>query len=177
MAKCPEFWVKVRQYGEACGLCDERLAMKYIELVDEIVEKYKVETDRVYLNFSYTASKPINKFKPGHPIRNEVLKHIAIHSKNNERVTQRHVKYWLYDSGVPLKTDIIEPGKIAKKVMVDPKILQNGDLKSKLSALKSALTPGQIQILNDIMTKYNHDDEIGAISLALIWAKERMDNE
>ena len=149
----------------------------WIELCEEISKKFDIDEDKVYLLFSMTAAKPLKKFKPGSELWNNILKNIAISINNNERITRKQIEFWLCENGIPLKTEIISPGRIAKKVMVNPEIIQTGDLKSRINSLKSALTPGQVAILNDIMKLYDHDDELGAMSLALIWAKERIKNE
>jgi len=177
MAKCPELFHKFKQYSAACGLGNERDMQNFIDFAEEISRNYKIQEDKVYLLFSITAAKPLFKFDKSSKIRKCVVDKVVDQINKNNRVTKKQVDFWLFNEGVPIKTESVSPAKIAKVVMVDSDIVKASDIKTKRNSLISSLTPGQIQILNDIMAKYNHDDEIGAISLALIWAKERMQNE
>lgn len=177
MAICPELVHKFKQYSAACGLGNPKDLENWIEIAEEISSKHNIHEDKVYLLFSKTAAKPLKRFKRDSGVWNNVLKSIAGALNQNQKVTKKMVEFWLCENGVPLKTETVLPGKIAKKVIIDPSVVTTGDIKGKIYALKSALTPGQIQILNEIMVRFDHEDEIGAVSLALIWAKERMDNE
>lgn len=174
---CPKLFTKFAEYADACGLGNANDFRRHIEIAAEISTKYDIPVDKVYLLFSKTASKPISKFPKESPIREKAIQKISESINRNIRVPKRVVEYYLYEEGVPIKQETVSPARVAKKVMADPAVVSAGDLKSKIYALKSALTPGQIQILNDVMKTHGHDDEIGAISLVLIWAKERMSNE
>lgn len=189
MAKCPELFHKFKVYSEACGIGNPRDMERHIAIAEEMSKEFGVHEDKIYLLFPMTASKKLSKYPADSKIRKTVTKKIINAIEENNRVTSKTVDIWLHEEGVPIKLKPISPAKIAKKVDIDPTIfnqngysktssvIEAGDIKTKISALKSALTPGQVAILNDIMLKYDHNDELGAISLALIWAKERMANE
>jgi hypothetical protein len=187
MAKCPELFHKFKNYSESCGLGNPKDMERHILISEDISKEFDIHVDKVYLLFPMTASKKLAKYPPESDIRKNVTKKIVDAINNNVRVTSKAVEIWLHEEGVPLKFTTVSPAKIAKKVDLSPEmftgtpslkqVVSNGDINKKILALKSALTPGQITILNEIMAKYNHDDELGALSLALIWAKEKMENE
>ena len=179
MSYCPELFHKFKEYSEACGLGDPNDFQRHINICAEISDRFKVEVDKVYLLFSKTASKPVTKLGKQNPVREKILKNIEGFLNDNKRITKKQIEFWLYENGEgELKTSSIPPNKKAKKVMLDPKpILANGDLTSKLQALKSILTAGQLSILHDVMAEQDKDDELAALSLVLIWAKEHLDHK
>jgi len=176
-AQCRKVFHKFETYSEACGLRNPKDFRNHISIAQEISEKFNIPEDKIYLLFSITARKPLDKFQPGSDLWKNMLKRIADSIDKNERVTKTMIETWLYDEGIPLKTKTISPGKVAKKVNLPDDLIQTGSIKTRIQALKSVLTSGQISILNDIMVKHNHDDELGALSLALIWPAERMKDE
>lgn len=189
MAKCPELFHKFKVYSESCGIGNPKDMERHIQIVEEISEEFDIHEDKIYLLFPMTSSKKLAKYPKDSKVRKNVTQKIVNAINDNNRVTSKTVDLWLHDEGVPIRLKPVSPAKIAKKVDIDPAIFNqnnhsemasvvgSGDIKSKIYALKSALTPGQLSILNDIMLKYDHNDELGAISLALIWAKERLENE
>jgi len=177
MAICPELVHKWEMNAAACGLGNPKHIAFWRSVAIEISEKYSIHIDLVYLLFKKSASLKLKPFKQGSDVWNYVICQIGEAIKRNEDVTTKRVESWLIEAGVPLKVKTVSPGKVAKRFNLPDDLIQTGSIKTKIHALKQVLTPGQISILNDIMVKHNHDDELGALSLALIWAAERMKDE
>lgn len=174
---CRRVIKKYTEHPECIGVRNARDFDRHLTIAAEISERFDIPEDKVYLLFSISARKPLDKFEKNSELYNNILKRIANSLNKNERITAKMIEFWLCEEGIPLKTKTVSPGKVAKKVNLPDDLIQTGSIKTRIQALKSVLTTGQISILNDIMMKYDHDDELGAISLALIWAKERMENE
>lgn len=179
MSYCPELFHKFKRYSEACGLGDAKDIQNHIDLCAEISKSYDVEEDRVYLLFSKTASKALYKFPKTSKIRKNAIDRIVEYIKDNKRVTKKHVDFWIHSEGAPFKTETVPITKVAKKVMIDPGFIPaaaNGGLSAKINLLKSALTSGQIGVLQDAMRIYHQDDELAALSMVLKeWAENNAD--
>lgn len=174
MSYCPEIFHKFKKYSEACGLGNPKDFQDHIDICTEISKAFNIEEDRIYLLFSKTASRPLTKFPKTSLIRQDVLKKVADSVKSNKRVTKKHVDFWLYDKGEPIKTESVPITKAAKKVMMAPPTSNNGGVKERVSALIYALSPPQTQILRDAMVQFELDDELAAVSRAIILLKESM---
>lgn len=180
MATCPELFKKVELYAEACGLGDPKDIRDHSSLCQEIQREYDVDNvDRIFLMFSRTASKPIRKLPKKSLIREAALKKVADYVKENKRVTNKHVEFWLYEQGEPIKTEKVARLDTARNVLVKPSAASIKIQSSRLGCLRSAIenTP-YISVLHKAMKYYKQEDELGA-ALCIIaeWAKNHAEEE
>jgi hypothetical protein len=174
MSTCPELVHKVALYKDACGLKDADKLLYLRDIAEELCRDYEIEEiDLVFLLFRPTSCWELRKLKKFPDIRKNVIQEIVKKIKHHEIVTEKFVKQLILKSTPGyVETPHVNVGKVNRTVMLKQFPVIENNLTSKINALKSILTPGQIGILNQIMIKYDLDDEIAALSKALILVKE-----
>lgn len=167
---------KFKQYSEACGLGNPKDWDRHIRICESLSNDFGIHVDKIYLLFSMSASRLVDKLGDKSGVRQKITVKIADSIKNNERVTKKMVEFWLYESGdLSIKQDIVNPRSVAKRVNIaDFPTLNENSLTSKIKGLKAVLTTGQLEIVRDVMVKYDKDNELSALSMILVWGKQRM---
>lgn len=187
MTRCGDLYRKWKQEHNFCGLGPSaaKAIDKYLEFSDDICSKYELNEADVHDYLPQTAAMPLLKFKEDNEYRNELLKSVVDRIKQGEKVTKRDVDYIIYSGSqqFPQKhTQALKRPHVKKIQKSGKKSLANvgiqGDsINSKIYALKTfVLTSGQNQIVRDVMIKYDKDNELAALALILIWAKEHMES-
>ena len=175
--KCVDYFRKWKKEPNFCGVgkATENTINKYLEFVEEFAGEYKFDTELLYRNAPQTAIKPLLKFKKDSDLRLKARKQIAQTLTDKHAISAKYVNFLIGIDPTP-KPLAVNP--IVQATAEIPKeVFTKNTVKDKLRILSSALTPGQMGILSDVAEKKDLDDEYAALSLVLIWAKERLKDE
>lgn len=171
MTHCVDFFKKWKREPNFCGIgktASQRIE-RYLEFVEDLAVEYKIPIEVAYKNVPLTAASPILKFKPDSDIRKKAAKEIAKTLNNKQGVTGKFVNTVI---GITPSSKKFVPKDIPPEP-APPESTKTNKIKDKIRLITSALTPGQLEILIDVMECEHLNNEYEALSLVIKWAGER----
>lgn len=176
MTHCPEFFKKWKKEPNFCGVGKAVASNidRYIDFVEDFSKETGLEEGIIYRNAPLNAVKPILKFKKDSDLRKQATKKIAQTLQGKQAISGKYVASII---GIVAEPRKFVASPIAATAELAQDALKTNTVKDKIRLINSALTTGQIKILNDIMTKHELDNEYEAVALVIKWAGERLDND
>jgi hypothetical protein len=174
MTHCIDFWKKWKKEPNFCGIGKSSAKMydKYLDFVDNFSKEFGFEPEVVYQNVPQTAVKGLLRFKPESDIRKRAESQIAQTLQDKHAVTSSYVSY-IIGLGPTTKPLITSP-IVAAASGISKEVLEATEVKDRIRLINNALTTGQHNILLEVMSAENLDNEYEALAKILIWAKERI---
>ena len=174
MTACVDLYKKWKKEPNFCGLGNKEatLVNSYIEFVEEFSKDTGISEEIIYRNAPRTAVKAILKFKKDSDIRTRVTKEIEKILKSKQAITTRFVSNAI---GILPATKPFVKSPIAITLSgASADATRTNEVRDKVRLITSALSSGQLKTLNEVMERYELNNEYEAIALVIKWAKERV---
>jgi hypothetical protein len=154
-----------------------KLDRAWLDLVDEMCEKYGVESAQVEYLLKPAAVVSLLKFDKSSDVRKSVIDKIIKLILENEHVTAKDVDFLIYENRgyVSKPTKSKKPmKKLNLRSITLPQRSSSSILTSKIKGLSIILTPGEFQALRELAIYHDKDNELAVISYLIADAKRRM---
>jgi len=175
MTKCIEYWEKLKKEPGFCGLGSTlKSQLDYLEYTDEISEKFDIPIRVIYKNASHGALKPVLRFRKGSQVRDKATAAIVETIKNKHAITGKYINSIIGFDQKPKR--MIEDPKVIVAPISEPhrEQINSNSVKDKIRLLTSALTSGQMDIINEVIKFEGLNNEYEAMALVIKWAAMRI---
>jgi hypothetical protein len=175
---CAEFFQKWKKEPNFCGVgrATAQKIDRYIDFVEGFSKEYKIPEEVIVYNAPMGAVSELLRYKEDVEIRKDAEKQIAkVLTEDKKAITSNYVKHII---GITPKTKpIFKSPVVAAASGISKAVMDTTRVQDRVRLINNASTSGQKNILLEIMSREGLDNEYDAYTKALIWAKERMDND
>jgi len=177
MVHCVDFWRKWKREPNFCGLGKKssRSYDAYIEFVEDFSKRYSIPQEIVYLNVPHASVCDLLRFKEDSDIRKRAQEEIANVLRERKSVTRAYVRARLGIISEPRAA--VVPPIVAAASGISKEVYDTTRVKDRIRLLNNAISTAERVVLIEIMKREGLDNEYEALGKALIWAKERIENE